>query len=198
MFQFIKRFIWDLGDPIGRFNYTCAFWRNFPGKAGQMYRDRHYPAFFAAAGKGTAIHEGVRFRNVHRLKVGEDCEIGVENFLQAGGGITLGDRVMLGPGVKIWSVNHNFEDLDRPINQQGYTQDEVVIGDGCWLGANVFVFPGVHLPEGCVVSAGSVVAKKKYPPFSILAGYPARVIGYRKAQPKPGEPVPASPSEPKA
>lgn len=184
MFDVLKRMIWDLKDPIGRFNYKWVIWRNFPGKAGQLIRDRNVPRYFAEAGENIAIHEGVRFRNIHRLKVGSNCEIGVGNFLQAGGGITLGDRVMLGPGVKIWSVNHNFADLDTPINQQGFFEEEVIIGDGCWLGANVFVFPGVRLPEGCVVSAGSVVAKKRYPPFSILAGYPARVIGNRKPKPE--------------
>ncbi len=167
-------------DPTGRFNVYCAIVRNYPGTAGQMIRARFIPRYFAEAGQNIIIHEGVRFRTVHRLKVGNDCQLGVENFLQAGGGITLGDRVMLGPGVKIWSVNHNFDDLDTPINQQGFKEDEVFIGDGCWLGANVFVFPGVHLPEGCVVSAGSVLAKKRYPPYSILGGYPARVIGNRR------------------
>lgn len=184
-FKFLRRIFWDLRDPIGRFNYKSAFWRNFPGQSGQMIRDWKIPPYFAEAGQNISIHEGVRFRNVHKLKVGDECEIGVDNFLQAGGGITLGKRVMLGPGCKIWSVNHNFDDLDMPINKQGYQREEVIIGDGCWLGANVFIFPGVNLPEGCVVSAGSVVAKKRYPPFSILAGYPARVIGNRK----PKEPL---------
>ncbi|MCP4292790.1 MAG: acyltransferase [bacterium] len=190
MFSVLKRIIWDLKDPIGRFNYRSVLWRNFPGKAGQLVRDKHIPKYFAEAGRNISIHEGVRFRNIHRLRVGDNCEIGVDNFLQAGGGITLGERVMLGPGVKIWSVNHNFTDLDIPINQQGYTEEGVFIGDGCWLGANVFVFPGVNLPEGCVVSAGSVVAKKRYPPFSILAGYPARVIGNRKPKVEKTESIP--------
>lgn len=189
MLRFFKRIYWDCRHPIGRFNYLSAFWRNFPGQAGQEIRDSRIPRYFASAGKNISIHEDVRFRNVHQLRVGDDCEIGVGNFLQAGGGITLGDRVMLGPGVKIWSVNHTFDDLDIPINQQGYQREEVVIGDGCWLGANVFVFPGVHLPEGCVVSAGSVVAKKRYPAFSILAGYPARVIGNRKPKEEKADPV---------
>jgi maltose O-acetyltransferase len=193
----IKRIVGDLQDPIGRFNYKSAFWRNFPGFAGQQMRDKFIPPFFAEAGNNISIHEGVRIRNVHNLKVGDDTEIGVDNFLQAGGGITLGNQVMLGPGVKIWSVNHIFEDLEKPINQQGYQREEVIIGDGCWLGANVFIFPGVKLPEGCVVSAGSVVAKKRYPPFSILGGYPARVIGNRKPKediPKTAPDAPGNPS----
>ena len=185
MLKLLKRIWWDLKSPIGRYTYQCAFWRNFPGHAGEMARNRLVPSCFARAGRGITVHEGVRIRNVHLLEVGDECELGVDNFLQAGGGIRLGNRVMLGPGVKIWSVNHNFDRLDIPINQQGYTEDAVSIGDGCWLGANVFVFPGVQLPEGCVVSAGSVVAKKRYPPYAILGGYPARVIGNRQPKEEP-------------
>lgn len=180
MLALLKRIWWDLQDPIGRFNFRFAFWRNFPGDAGMMARSRLVARYLARTGPGLRVHEGVRIRNVHLLAMGDDCELGVDNFLQAGGGITLGHRVMLGPGVKIWSVNHNFERVDIPINQQGYTREAVTIEDDCWLGANVFIFPGVSLPRGCVVSAGSVVSKKKYPPFSILAGYPARVIGNRR------------------
>ena len=138
------------------------------------------PKFFKSTGVNVHVHEGVRFRGIHELTVGHDVEIGVDNFLQATGGITLGDNVMLGPNVKIWSVNHVFSDPNQPILQQGFVEEQVKIGEGCWLGANVFVFPGVELPKGCVVSAGSVLTKKKYPPYSIIAGYPARVIGNRK------------------
>ena len=186
MLQALKRFFWDLKDPIGRFNYWCGIWRNFPGHLGMDIRSKYIPRYFAEAGTGIVIHEGLRIRNVHKLVVGDSCELGVDNFLQAGGGIHLGRRVMLGPGVKIWSINHNFDQPDVPINEQGYTRDPVSIGDDCWLGANVFVFPGVVLPEGCVVSAGSVVTKKRFPPYSILAGYPARVIGNRRPREEPG------------
>lgn len=190
MLALIKRLFWDLRDPTGRFNYRMALMRNWPGNFGMMARARYLPRHFASAGEGTVIHEGVRLRNAHRLSVGDHCDLGVDCFLQAGGGITLGNQVMLGPGVKIWSVNHRFEDPDTPIRDQSYDHDPVVIGDGCWLGANVFIMPGVNLPEGCVVSAGSVVGKKNYPPYSILLGYPARVMGRRKEiDAKPQEPA---------
>ncbi len=180
MLGIIKRVIWDLRDQTCRFNYNCSIWRNFPGRAGELIRARLIPRSFAEVGRNILIQEGVRFLNAHQLKVGDDCALGYDNFLQAAGGITLGNGVVLGPGVKIWSVNHSFQDLDIPIPQQESVKEEVVIGDGCWLAANVFVMPGVRLPEGCVVSAGSIVAKKDYPPYSILAGSPIRVIGSRK------------------
>nr|WP_304437690.1 DapH/DapD/GlmU-related protein [Frigoribacterium sp. Leaf44] len=52
----------------------------------------------------------------------------------------------------------------------------VTIEDGCWIGANVTILPGVTLGRGSVVGAGSVVTKS-YPPNSKLAGSPARPMG---------------------
>jgi acetyltransferase-like isoleucine patch superfamily enzyme len=176
----IKRIFWDLKDPIGRFNVLAAMFANYPGKAGTGIRERIYRNQFASMGEGVIIHAGLRVRNVHKITVGDHSELGVDCFLQGGGGITLGKRVLLGPGTKIWSINHTIDNIEIPITEQGYTREAVSIGDGCWLGANVFIFPGVVLPEGCVVSAGSVVGKKRYPAYAIIGGYPARVIGTRK------------------
>jgi len=180
LLAFLKRLYWDLMNRDGRIHYKLAFLRSFPGKAGMLLRSWKIPPHFMEAGSNITIHEGVRIRNIHRLKAGDDCEFGVNVFLQAGGDISLGKRVMIGPSAKIWSINHRFDNPDKPISEQGYSREEVIIGSDCWLGANVFVFPGVVLPEGCVVSAGSIVTKKQYPPYAILAGYPARVIGNRK------------------
>lgn len=179
MLKVLKRLIEDLRDPIGRFNHYNAFWRLLPGTFGAEVRGRLIVRYFAAAGRNVLIQENVRFRGVHRITVGNDVGIGVDCFLQASGGLSLEDGVLLGPGVKIWTINHRFADLDRPIIEQGYERQEVVIGAGCWIGANVIILPGVHLPPGCIVSAGSVVGVKRYPPNSIIAGFPARVIGSR-------------------
>ena len=58
----------------------------------------------------------------------------------------------------------------------------------CWIGANAFIMPGANLGEGTIVSAGSVVGGKAVPPYKILAGNPARVIGSR-------EPIDPAPPE---
>jgi maltose O-acetyltransferase len=185
MLQAFKHLFWEWRDRIGRFNLVFSLIRNAPGVFGMTLRSRYASRFFAACGQNLKIHEGVRFRGVHRIKAGDDVEIGVENFLQASGGLILGNDVMLGPGVKIWTINHRFQDTTRPIREQGYDYEEVIIGHGVWIGANVFIMPGVQIPDGCVISANSVVAKKKYPPYSIIAGYPARVLGNRSTQRDP-------------
>lgn len=180
MFHALKLLRWDWQDRIGRFNLLNSIWRRTPGRLGFAWRARYVPPYFAKAGKDIKIHEGVRFRGIHMIEAGDGVELGVDNFLQASGGLVLGDGAVLGPGVKIWTINHKFDDPTASVAHQGYDYQKVTIGPRCWLGADVFVMPGVTLPEGCVVAARSVVAKKQYPPFSILAGYPARVIGRRQ------------------
>lgn len=179
----LKRMVWELKDKYGRFNYKTFLLREIPGELGLALRRRVIAPYFESCGENIRIHQGVRFRNVHRISVGNNVELGVDNFLQAGGDLIIMDNAMLGPGVKIWTVNHRFAETDRPISAQGYDRQRVIIGSNAWLGANVFVMPGVELGDGCVVSAGSVVAAKKYPPYSILSGNPARVIGSRLGKP---------------
>ena len=103
-------------------------------------------------------------------------------FVQAEGGVELADDVILGPGVKIWSMNHVFDDPDKTVMEQGYTFKSVKIGRDVWVGANAFIMPGADIGEGCVISAGAVVGGKQVAPYSILAGNPARKIGTRKKE----------------
>jgi acetyltransferase-like isoleucine patch superfamily enzyme len=104
-------------------------------------------------------------------------------MIQAGGIIEVGEDVLIGPGAKIWSANHGFSDPSTPIQDQEYENKKVIIGNGCWIGANAFLMPGVNLGEGCIVSAGAIVGAKNYPPYKIIAGNPARVIGTRELNP---------------
>jgi acetyltransferase-like isoleucine patch superfamily enzyme len=53
---------------------------------------------------------------------------------------------------------------------------EVVIGDDVWLGANTTVLKGAIIGSGCIIATGAVVTAGTYPPRSILAGQPAKVI----------------------
>jgi acetyltransferase-like isoleucine patch superfamily enzyme len=112
------------------------------------------------------------------LRVGDDSSIGDYAFLGCGGGIAIGDNVLMGQRVSFHSQNHNFEDVGSSIRSQGVCSKGIVIGDNCWLGSGAIILDGVELGPGCVVAAGSVVTKPAAP-NSILAGNPARVLRVR-------------------
>jgi len=179
--RLLKRLYWDLADRTERTYYVYWCISQVPGAFGSMLRARFLSRRLKAAGRNLRVYPGARFRSMENLVVGDNVEIGVDTFIQALGGVSLGHNVMLAPGVKIWSVNHDYADRDVPIQRQGQTMAPVSIGNDVWISSNAFICPGVTLPDGVVVSAGAVVGVKQYPPFAILAGNPARVIGFRGA-----------------
>jgi acetyltransferase-like isoleucine patch superfamily enzyme len=178
--RILKRFYWDVVDPDERKYLLYYFISQFPGPAGNLMRGRFVEKKARSVGRNLIVMAGTRFRSIENLVLGNDVQIGYDNFIQAYGGVTIGDNVMTAPGVKIWSVNHNFEDKNVLIANQGVKEAEVIIGNDVWISSNAFILPGVVLPDGVVVSAGSVVGIKAYSSYSILAGNPARVIGSRR------------------
>ncbi len=129
--------------------------------------------------KGTVIVcTGVIANRGVGLKIGDYSAIGAQSFIGAQGGITLGNDVIMGPGVRIFSENHNFENRTTPIRKQGETRREVIIENNCWIGSGATILGGVTIGSGSVIAAGSVVTKS-VPPSSIVAGIPAKVIKVR-------------------
>ena len=87
--------------------------------------------------------------------------------------IEIGDRVTIGHHVVFITSNHH---IGPEINRCGaiYTQP-IHIGNGCWIGANVTILPGVNIGKGCVVAAGALV-NRDVPCDSLVAGVPAKMI----------------------
>ena len=130
--------------------------------------------------KGTIIVcTGVIANRGIGLTIGNNSAIGAQSFLGCQGGVRLGNNVIMGPGVRIFSENHNFDDVTIPIRLQGETRKGVFIHDDCWVGSGVTILDGVCIGEGSLVAAGSVVTKD-IPPFSVVAGVPAGILKNRK------------------
>ena len=180
--RIIKEFWWSIKKHEGRSDLRYAFARNLPGTYGFSLRERIIMRRLKSCGPDLRIHPGARFRNIHKIDFGLNVTVGVDNFLQAAGELTIGDHTLLGPSVKIWTTNHSFDDPDTIIRKQGSSYKKVTVGRDVWVGANCFIMPGTILGDGCIVSAGSVVGAKNYPPFTILGGNPARVMGKRQKQ----------------
>ena len=109
------------------------------------------------------------------LKIGNNVGMNHHCFIGVRGRIVIGDNVIFGPGVKIFSENHNYNRLDVPIKNQGVTKKKTIIGNDIWIGADVIILPGVNIGDGSVLAAGCIVTKD-IPSFSVVAGIPAKII----------------------
>lgn len=88
----------------------------------------------------------------------------------------IGRYVMMGTDVTIITRNHRFDRTDIPMMEQGFGEERpVYIGNDVWIGDRVLILPGVHIGDGSIIAAGAVVTKN-VPPYSIVAGVPARKI----------------------
>lgn len=121
-------------------------------------------------------------RNVgNSLKIGNNVGINHYCFIGVRGAIEIGDNVIFGPRVNVFSENHNYENPDIPIKEQGVTKGKTVIGNDVWIGSNVSIMSGVRIGNGCIIAAGAVVTKD-VPDYAIVGGVPAKVLKSRKGR----------------
>lgn len=112
----------------------------------------------------------------NQMIIGNGCWIGQQCFFHSAGGITLGQNVGVGPGVKILTSSHVLDvDTSLPIMQRPLKFAPVLIGDGCDIGVNAVILPGVNLGALVQVGAGAVV-NRSFPAGAVLVGIPARQI----------------------
>ena len=107
------------------------------------------------------------------VMIGDHTRIGLHNTII--GPVIIGSHVNLAQGITITALNHNFEDSEKRIDEQGVSTSAVTIEDDIWIGANAVVLSGVTIGHHSVVAAGAVVTKD-VPPHSLVAGVPAKVI----------------------
>ncbi len=112
------------------------------------------------------------------LRIGNNVGINHYCYIGVRGDIIIGDNVIFGPRVNVFSENHNYDDPSVPIKYQGVTKDTTIIGNDVWIGSNVSIMSGVKIGDGCVIAAGAVVTKD-IDPYSIVAGVPAKIIKKR-------------------
>jgi acetyltransferase-like isoleucine patch superfamily enzyme len=114
------------------------------------------------------------------LVIGNNVGIAQNCFIQVRGKVIIGNDVIIGPGVSVFSENHNFDNPDLPVSVQGETRKGVVINDGVWIGTRAVILDGVTVGMNSIIAAGSIV-NKDVPPYSIVGGVPAKVIRNRKS-----------------
>lgn len=121
------------------------------------------------------------FQNPERIRIGHRARIGSRCHLWAGprdGHIRIGDDVLFGPDVLITAASYRY-DLGHPVTDQPMGEADITIGNDVWFATRAVILPGTTIGDGSIVAAGAVV-RGEFPPMSIIAGSPAKVVGERK------------------
>jgi acetyltransferase-like isoleucine patch superfamily enzyme len=123
------------------------------------------------------IYYDCEIRQHNLLTIGKGSVIGDHTILDArGGGVTIGNNVVLASHVSIWTLQHDYRDAEFRCTKGHY--GSVRIGDRAWIGPNVIILHDVEIGEGAVIAAGAVVTKD-VPAFTLVGGIPAKYIGER-------------------
>jgi len=125
-------------------------------------------------GKGSTIHMGARFYDPRNIKIGEDSIIGEGVVLDGRDKLIIGNHVDIASEVIIYNSEHDINDPFFLAKNA-----PVIIEDYVFIGPRAIILPGVKIGKGAVVAAGAVVTKD-VPPFAIVGGVPAKIIGERK------------------
>lgn len=141
-------------------------------------------------GKNSAIRGRiVTFPNGGTVQIGSECYIGENTQIWSEKKIEIGNRVLIAHNCNIFdSSTHPLDKNERHeqymhILSSGFPtkeyktlkKNDIYIKDDAWIAADVTVMKGVTIGEGAIVSAGSVVISD-IPPYTIVAGNPAKVI----------------------
>ncbi len=163
------------------------FARHLPGSTlpyalgAKYWRRLSVKLMFDKCGKNVNIEHGAFLASGKGIEIGNNSGVGLNCRIT--GPLSIGNDVMMAPGVNIVTQNHEIADTEIPMRLQTAEKKKVTIGDDVWIGVNAIILPGITIGKGSVVAGGAVVTKD-VPPYTIVGGNPARVIRNRKEEEK--------------
>lgn len=146
-----------------------------PGFLGILIRRAWYKATLKKCGCNLTV-DWLAVIRTRDTEIGNFCTLGVGNWI---GWARIGDYVITGSHVTILSgaKQHSLDNISIPIRNQSGQKKQLVIEDDIWIGANAVIM--TNIATGTVIGAGSIVTKS-FPPYSILAGNPAKILRTRQ------------------
>lgn len=129
-------------------------------------------------GKYVTFYPGIKISPGTNIQLGDHVDLAWDVLITTRGGVSIGDRTLVGYGTKILSSNHIVPAVPGRIFESGHEAKPIHIDKDVWIGANCIILAGVTIGEGAIVAAGSVVTKD-IQPYIVVGGVPAKVIKQR-------------------
>jgi len=127
--------------------------------------------------KRVRIFPNARFE-VHKggeIDIQENVSIGQGFHITSQGKLTIGSGTVISGNVVITNIDHDYQELLKPILEQQHLVKSTFIGEDCFIGFGSVIQAGTTLGKHCVVGANSVV-RGEYSDYCVLAGAPAKVV----------------------
>lgn len=166
----LKMYWWLYGYVYGWMRYCIICAGKIPSNRIRNFLFRF--VFNMKITSKTVIYGGCEFRSPWNIHAG-NCVISTYCILDGRNGIFIGDNVVFGSGVHIWTEEHAVDDPFFGISEEG--SQPVKINQRAWICSDSTILPGVHVGEGAVL-ASKAVATKDLEAFGVYAGIPARKI----------------------
>lgn len=153
----IKKILWVI--KITLIGVAEGFLNFLPeGSYGDLARGMLLKLQVRKCGKNLKVSRNVKILNAKQLVLGDNVYIGYGTWMNAEFGIEIGDHIMIGPYVIIASGNHTFtrENMSFYGASKG---NNIVIENGCWLGASSVITSAARIDKHCLIGANSVISK---------------------------------------
>lgn len=181
--EIFKRYAWLINActtvlkcfPLGVRRFLWRWFSDFGGTYGVAARYIILKSIARECGSNVAISKNVHLLNVEKISIGSNVSIHPMCYIDAYGGLNIGNDVSIAHGVTIMTTTHNYQNESVPIKDQGISVEGVTISDDVWLGAKSTILSGVHIGRRSIVAASALV-KKDVPAKVIVAGIPAKIV----------------------
>lgn len=143
------------------------------GPHGDRDRGILYEPFLKDYGENFKVAAQTLIFDPNKLTVGDHVYIGFNSYIGQGN-IVLESEVLIGSFVSLTASNHMIK--NNSFRFGGFKEDDILIGEGSWLGSHVSIMAGVKIPPTTLVAAGAVVTKSFDIPGLVIGGCPAIAI----------------------
>ena len=130
--------------------------------------------FKAKIGKDVYMYSNLELRSPQTLFIEGKNSIGKHVMLDARKGLRIEEGCVIASHVLIWTLHHDYNSDDFHV-----VGAPVTLGAYSWICSRSIILPGVTVGQGAVVASGAVVTKD-VPPYAIVGGVPAKIIGHRE------------------
>lgn len=171
--DYIRKFVGNIF--LSYYRYSQFQVSKIPSHHVRLWLYRH--VYCAKIESEAVVYFGTELRGSWNLIIRKGCIVGDNCILDARrGGIELGENVNIGSNVSFYTDSHDYNDpyFSASVSKVG----GIKVGNRAWIGSNAIILHDVQIGEGAVVAAGAVVTKD-VPPFTVVGGIPAKIIGKR-------------------